>query len=269
MTSTRPVGDGEQVGDQPGRGPLMSVLNAVALLDTFSVAEPRLSVTEIARRIDLHKSTVSRLLGTLEGVGLVERDGTTGHFGLGLGLLGLAGPLLAHLDVRKIAYPELEALVAATGETCALAVWSGHESIVVEQIPSPRQVKHTTPLGARFSKVASASVQVFLAELPRPAAGALLRDGLVTADGRDAETVLEELAAVRRDGLAVNDGGTDPEEFSVSAPIRDHRGHLAGAVLLSAPRARVTDSLRDAYTGHVRRGATSVSARLGGLASGR
>lgn len=247
----------------------MSVLNAVALLDTFSVAEPRLSVTEIARRIDLHKSTVSRLLGTLESVGLVERDGSSGHFGLGVGLLGLAGPLLAHLDVRKIAYPELESLVGTTGETCALAVWSGHESIVIEQLPSPRQVKHTTPLGARFSKVASASVRVFLAELQEARVRSLLREGLVDADGRDDDAVLAELETVRRDGLAVNDGDTDPEEFSVSAPIRDHRGLMAGAVLLSAPRARVTRFLLDDYTARVRRCAASVSSRLGGLAPGR
>ncbi|SFN35940.1 transcriptional regulator, IclR family [Pseudonocardia ammonioxydans] len=268
MASTRPVGDAAQVEDGPVRGPLVSVLNAVALLDTFSVAEPRLSVTEIARRLDLHKSTVSRLLGTLESVGLVERDGGKGHFGLGVGILGLAGPLLAHLDVRKIAYPEIEALVHATGETCALALWSGHESIVVEQIPSPRQVKHTTPLGARFSKVASASVRVFLAELPESRVRTLLREGLVTADGRDAEAVLEELAAVHRDGLAVNDGDTDPEELSISSPIRDHRGLVTGAVLLSAPRARVTPFLRDDYGERVRRSAASVSSRLGGLVSG-
>src|SRR5699024_840957 len=128
----------------------------------FSVTEPLLGVNEIARRVRLHKSTVSRILSTLEQVDLVERDEMSGRFRLGIGVIGLAGPLLANLDVRRVAYAALEKLVELTNETAALALWNGWESIVVEQIPSPRQVKHTTPLGVRFAKASSASVQVFL-----------------------------------------------------------------------------------------------------------
>lgn len=248
--------------ESTGRGPLLSLLNGVKVLDAFTVAEPLLGVNEIARRVDLHKSTVSRILATLEQVDLVERE-EGGRFQLGVGVIGLAGPLLAHLDVRRVAYQGLERLVQLTGETGALAIWNAQESIVVEQVPSPKQVKHTTPLGARFSKVASASVQVFLAEQPEAEVRRLLREGLVTGGAGDESQVFERLAQVRSQGYALNDGESDPEELSVSAALRDHRQAVVGAVLLSAPRSRCSPFLVKDFIQRVRETAEQISVRLG------
>jgi len=246
-----------------GRGPLLSVVNSIRVLEAFTVVEPSLGVNEIARRVDLHKSTVSRILGTLHDADLVERDEASGRFQLGIGVIGLAGPLLAHLDVRRIAYPALEALTEATGETAALCLWSGHESIVVEQVPSPRQVKHTTPLGTRFAKSASASVKVFLAEQSEAEVARLLRQGLVESTPLGSDELRERLAQISKAGYAVNDGETDPEELSISAPVYDHRNSVVAAVLLSAPRSRMSSFLLDDHIQRVREMAERISARLG------
>ena len=126
------------------------IVNAIAVLRTFTADEPLLGVTEIAHRVGLHKSTVSRILATFEQEHLVERDAETRRFRLGLGLIAVAGPLLAELEERRVAYPVLRELTEQTGETSALMVWNGTESMCVEQIASPHQIKHTTPLGARY-----------------------------------------------------------------------------------------------------------------------
>ncbi|MHA6801038.1 IclR family transcriptional regulator [Bounagaea algeriensis] len=249
-----------------GRGPLHSLLNGIRVLEAFSVSEPMLGVSEIARRVELHKSTASRVLATLQQADLVERDANSGRYRLGLGIIGLAGPLLAHLDVRSVTYSALDELVELTGETAALSVWSGHESIVVEQIPSPKQVKHTTPLGTRFSKIASATVQVFLAEQNEPEVRRLIRHGLLSATTGtedDVAHLLERLATIHERGYALNDGETDPEELSVAAPIRDHRSTAVAAVLLSVPRSRSNAFLIDDYVRRVCEVAQNVSARLG------
>lgn len=251
--------------DENGRGPLLSLLNGVRVLESFSVAESLLGVNELARRLRLHKSTVSRILASLEQVNLVERDEQSGRFRLGIGVIGLAGPLLANLDVRRIAYPALEELVNLTSETAALSLWSGHESTVVEQIPSPRQVKHTTPLGVRFTKASSSSVQVFLAEQTEAQVRTLLRQGLVTAGPGGEDSLFERLELVRGQGYALNDGETDPEELSVSAPVLEHRDRVVGAILLSVPRARTTPFLVEDFIRRTRDTAQQISARLGAL----
>ncbi|PZP16905.1 MAG: IclR family transcriptional regulator, partial [Kocuria rhizophila] len=106
--------------------------NALAVLRCFSTEEPLLGVTEIAHRVGIHKSTASRLLSTLESSDLVERDPMSRQFRLGMGLISVAAPLLANMDVRRVAYPVLQDLTSQSGETTALVLWNGYESVCVE-----------------------------------------------------------------------------------------------------------------------------------------
>ena len=251
--------------DEAPQGAAASLLNGLGVLEAFSIEKPVLGVTEIAQRVGLHKSTVSRILAGLEKARYVQRDDETGRFRLGLGLIALSGPLLAELDVRRVAYPELERLTDATLETSALAVWNGSEAVVVEQIPSPHQVKHTAAIGTRYSKFESSSVRMFLAALPEPKAAGLLEEGLV-ASKPDSDLTADfagELHAVREAGYAVNDGLTTPEEFGVSALVRDYKGAAVGCITASAPKSRVPDSMIGELAARVVAAAAAVSARLG------
>ncbi|HET8601693.1 MAG TPA: IclR family transcriptional regulator [Segeticoccus sp.] len=241
------------------------LLNGLRVLEAFSQLQPVLGVTEIAREVGLHKSSVSRILSTLEQAGYVERDEESGRFRLGLGLLALAGPLLADLDVRRVAHSALERLTRRTTETSALMVWNAPDSIVVEQVPSPRQVKHTAAIGSRYATAESASVQVFVAELS-PGEVERLLDGQLRDAPRDSPSRQEyvaQLKQVRTQGYAVNDGRTSAEEVGVAAPVRDHRGDVVAAVLLSAPRFRVTRDILSELTRDVSEAAAEISARLG------
>ena len=87
-----------------------SVDRAAALLVCLAEADGSASVTDLSHALDLHKSTVSRLLSTLERRGLVEQDRESGHFRLGVGIIRLAQSAERTLDLRAIALPEMEAL---------------------------------------------------------------------------------------------------------------------------------------------------------------
>jgi len=262
-TTTEGVSSGN---GHEGRG-VPVLLNGIAVLNSFTADEPELGVTDIAARVGLHKSTVSRILGTLEQAELVERDPTSRRFRLGLGVIALAGPLLANLDVRPVAYPVLHELSERTGETAALMVWDGSESICVEQVPSAHQVKHSTPLGTRYRTAVSSSVQVFCARLTSERVRTLLSSGALLYHDRG-ERGLEEYAArlirVCEQDYAVNYGETSVEEVGVSAPVRDHRSEVVAAVLLSAPRFRVSDEQLPLLGEAVRAAADRITSRLGG-----
>src|SRR5689334_1703049 len=102
-----------------------SVDRAAALLLALGESEGEAGVTELARRLGLHKSTASRLLATLEKRGLVEQDDETGRYRLGLIVLRLAETAERTLDLRSIAMPELDKLARATRETTGLGVAHG------------------------------------------------------------------------------------------------------------------------------------------------
>ncbi|MDI3405680.1 IclR family transcriptional regulator [Streptomyces cavernicola] len=258
----------DKTTDGAGENRGISVLhNGISVLLSFSADEPLLGVTEIAARVGLHKSTVSRILATLELDGLVERDPETRRFRLGLGVIAMAGPLLADLDVRRVAHPVLRELSRRTGETSALMLWNGSEAVCVEQVPSHHEVKHTTPLGTRYTTAASSSVQVFLAQLPAPAARSLLTGGALVLPGTDdtsLDAYLARLDEVRERGYATNYGETSLQEVGVAAPVFDHRGDVAATVLISAPRFRISPDQLPILGETAREAADQVTRRLGG-----
>lgn len=139
------------------------IVNAVALLRCFSVAEPVQGATLIAVGVGMHQSTVSRVLATLEQESRVERDADCLRYGLGLGLIAVAGPVLAELEEPGVACPVLRQWTEPTQETSALMAWHNHPSMCVEQIANPLQIRHATPPGASYRDAMSGSVQVLLA----------------------------------------------------------------------------------------------------------
>src|SRR3954464_7942484 len=95
---------------------LASVDRALGLLDALAELPSGARVGELAQRTGINQSTVSRLLGTLMARGFVDRDDATARYRLGLRLVAYGDAVLAGLDVRTIARPQLEWLVAQTGE---------------------------------------------------------------------------------------------------------------------------------------------------------
>lgn len=247
------------------------IVNAIAVLRSFTADEPLLGVTEIANRVGLHKSTVSRILATFEQENLVERDEDTRRFRLGLGLIAVAGPLLAELEERRVAYPVLRELTELTGETSALMMWEGNESICVEQIASRHQIKHTTPLGARYNDALSSSVQVFLGTEPEERVRSLLLSGAIKFHGLDEASLEGYLLRLKDDarrGWAVNYGESSLDEVGVAAPVYDHRGDVVAAVLIPAPRFRVSNERLQSLGESCLAAANKVTARLGGKVPG-
>src|SRR5688572_23933080 len=114
-----------------------SVDRAAALLLALGDSHGDAGVTELARRLGLHKSTASRLLATLERRGLVEQDAETGKYRLGLAIIRLADRAERTLDLRAIAMPELERLGRVTHETTSLGILDGDALLTVAQVDGP------------------------------------------------------------------------------------------------------------------------------------
>jgi DNA-binding IclR family transcriptional regulator len=197
-------------------------------------------VTALAGRVGLPKSTVARLLGSLEELGAVERsDGA--RWRVGPGLAGLAHPATVERSLSALARPELTTLVEAVGEDAGLALPDGYDVVYVEQVECDHPVQVRDWTGTRAPLHAVPSGLVLLAEWPEDALDAYLARGLerltphtVTAPGR----LRKRLAEVRRRGYAWGH-----EEFveginSVAAPVRDARGNALAAVHAHGPAYR-------------------------------
>lgn len=239
------------------------VATAMAVLRCFSPEHPVLGVVEIAEEVGLHKSSVSRMMTTLEAEDLVEQDPLSKKYRLGLGLLSVAGSLLANLDVRRAALPVLTELTASTGETSSLVLWDDFAAVIVEQVPSANPIKHATELGTRYRRVEDASVRVRLATLSDTE-----RDEFF-ATAPHSRASYRRLRKNDRDGIAVNNRDTTPDEVGIAAAVHDHRGRLIAAVLLAVPAYRVDGERLEQLCARCGNAADALTKALGGAPARR
>lgn len=244
-----------------------SVDRAAALLLALGESQGEAGVTELARRLGLHKSTASRLLATLEKRGLVEQDEESGKYRLGLIVIRLAERAEQTLDLRSIAMPELDRLARATRETTGLGVLNGDQMITVAQADGPNLVAMSDWTGRGVPLHSVAAGKVLLASLPEREIMRLVRRGLDRCTERtitQLEPLLEELARVRRRGFATAFGEFDPALNAVAAPVHDARGQVIAALDVWGPSFRVTPGRVPELVQAAREAAAAVSVRLGG-----
>jgi len=250
-----------------------SVDRAAALLVCLADADGSASVTDLSHSLDLHKSTVSRLLSTLERRGLVEQDRDSGHFRLGVGIIRLAQSAERTLDLRAIALPEMEALAKVTHETVSLEVFDGvAAAVAICQIDGPNLTPMPDITGRPIAMHAIASGKVLLASLPERTVLSIARRGLARYTPRtitDPRALLEELATIRRRGYAVAIGEWDDRITAAAVPICDARGTVIATVVVWGAATRVTPGTLPALVTAARDAAQQISTKLGWSGSQR
>ena len=221
---------------------VMSARRALDVLCAFSTEHPEWSVTKLSDHLKVNKSTVSRLLATMEAAGFVRRAPHNGHFCLGPRLLEMSSLVLARLDVRTVARPILEELSKSSQETVNLAVWDHDEAVNVDQIASPQPILYMGWIGRRTPAHASSTGKALLAFQPQPAIDRVLSRALPSytkATVVDPLRLRQELAWIRECGYAIAEDEFQEGVTAVAAPVLA-RGLVAGVVSISAPTYRTT-----------------------------
>jgi DNA-binding IclR family transcriptional regulator len=221
---------------QPSAARIESAHRAVMVLDALAEGG-ELGTNELARRIGVAPSTVSRQLGTLAESGLVEHVPATGRYRLGIRVVRLANAVLARLDVRTVARPHLEELVRATGETATLSVPGEEDAVTVDFVPSAHYVQHVTQLGRPSIAHATSAGKVMLAFADRPLPSPPLRS-FTFRTITDPEALAREIERVGRQGYAEALEEREEGLSAVAAPVFGGTGELAAIVALQGPTTR-------------------------------
>ena len=244
-----------------------SVDRAAALLLALGESEGEAGVTELARRLGLHKSTASRLLATLQRRGLVEQDEETGKYRLGLVIIRLAEKAERTLDLRGISMPELERLARLTHETTGVGILEGDALLTVAQADGPNLIAVGDWTGRSTPLHCVASGKVLMAALAEREVLRIVRRGLGNHTDRtitELEPLLEELARIRRRGYATALGEYELGLNAVAAPVHDARGNVVAAVDIWGPAFRLTPRRIPELAAQAREAAAAISLRLGG-----
>ena len=142
---------------------LSTVRNAARVLKAFRTREESLGVSELARRLELGKSNVHRLLTTLVSEGLVEQDPRSGGYRLGIVMFELGEAVKVHLDLHAAAGQVLAQLREQTGESSQVGVLDGDEVVYVDRLESAYSLRLFTETGRRVPAHCTSSGKVLLA----------------------------------------------------------------------------------------------------------
>ena len=236
------------MGDLPeAGGNLQSVKRALRALELIAEAG-ELGVSELGRRLAVHKATASRLVATLAERGIVERAAMAG------------------LDLVRTARPVLEELADRTRETVNLGLLSGDAVVDIDQVSGARSIVAVNWVGRRTPLHATSNGKVLLAWLDPEELGHLLMAPLERSTPStitDVATLRVQLDEIRARGWAQTLEELEEGLNAVAAPIRDADGDVIAALSVSGPafRMRPADLPR---VGHMTMDAAgSVSRRLG------
>lgn len=243
-----------------------SVQRAVAMLEAFTDERPAWSVSDLAETIGLNRTTAYRLLTALERIEYVARDPATDDYRLGSGLIALGARAQRANSVRSVALSEIEALAEGTGETATLEVLSGHEMVIIEEIPGEYVTSGSQHIGSRWPVYATSTGKAILAYLPTDELAPFLAQPITPLTEKtvtSARRLLDYLAEVRRLGYAVAAEELELGFIAVGAPLLDASGRAVAAISLGGTQTRLTDERIPEIGATVRAAARRISRKLG------
>ncbi len=235
-----------------------SVERAIAVMDALAGSTRDLGTNEIARQTGINASSVSRLLGTLSGGGLVSHVEETGRYRLGLRLIQLGNSALERLDLREIARPHLTRLAEATGETATLSVPGDVEAITLDFAVSASSVQSVARLGRPSVAHATAVGKVLLAhrqELPGSPLTAYT-DRTIT----DPDVLAAEVSLTGERGWGESVGEREADLNALAVPAVNGEGELLAILGLQGPAARFDRDAMQAALGLLLESAASIAA---------
>ncbi|GAA4717117.1 IclR family transcriptional regulator [Brevibacillus fulvus] len=215
-----------------------AVERALDILLCFTEAT-NLGLSEIASRLDLHKSTVHRLLATLEAKGFVIRNPQTEKYRLGYRVWELSANLTHPDDPAILVLPEMERLRDLVGETISLYVRDGLERVRIQAVQSNHPVRRVAPIGARMPLTVGASSKVLVAYADPEIQQEVLSEQN-WPDNIDRQAFSQQLEQIRKQGYATSVEERELGTAALSAPIFNHNGKMVAALAISGPSNRLT-----------------------------
>ncbi|WP_235443044.1 IclR family transcriptional regulator [Caballeronia mineralivorans] len=246
----------EDLAGERGQG-IQVIARAARVLDVLGGRPDGMSLGEIAKEVDLPRSTVQRIVKALADEELV-RTGRADGVRLGPAFLRLVGKL--HTDVVAVAAPHLQLLSDDIGETVTLGRISGRELAFIHVVVAEQELRVVPRVGANLPLATTAGGRALLALGTDGEASILLQ--LPDARVTDGNELPKELKRVRRIGYAVDDNETTPGVVSLAVGIDTILGRFAVSVpapavrVAAASRSRIVERLlacRDVLLGEIGR----------------
>jgi DNA-binding IclR family transcriptional regulator len=245
---------------------IQSIAKTFEVIETMAIRS-QWELADLSRQTKLPKTTVHRILLTLEEMGYVTQEKEREHYVLTFKLVSLGSRILNNIDFIEIVQPYCQKLRDLLDETVNLCILSGTKMLVLHRQPSRQLLRPDTIVGTSFSCFDSASGKAYMAFLEEDELSALLEKIRIDSNGkignRNIRDIRKELKSVRETCLGYDYGEVYVGVRCIASPIFDRYKRVIATVGISVPSVRLQDENLHEMSTSVRNTAEQVSKRLG------
>lgn len=222
---------------------IRAVERALDVLLCFTSQTPELTMTQIAEQVGINKSTVHRLLVTLEGKRFVERDPLTGIYRPGIRFLQVAYLTLVRNDLRNLAAPYMNHLCELQRENINLTILDDIDVIYLHVVESTQRVKLAAAPGQRLPAFCTASGKAILAFIPEENVKRIIERGTPKYTQRtltSPQELFEDIRLIRERGFAIAEQEFEDGINAIAAPIFNRNQQPIASLSVAGPAYRLT-----------------------------
>jgi IclR family transcriptional regulator, KDG regulon repressor len=247
---------------------IKSLRKTLRLLKLFSPQRHAWTAEDMVSVLGYHKSSVQRILATLEQEGFLSRvTPRRNEYRLGPDILFLGNVAEICLDLRSIARPILVDLVHRARETCYLCVAEQDECLYIDKVECSQPVRIINQVGQRNPMHCTGVGKALMSGMGDEAIDRLIETRGLNAHTRNTITDRKQLrrviAGIRRQGIALDNEELDLGVKCVAAPIKDRSGAVVAAISLSGPAQRFTPAAVRRFEKDVKAASIAISKALG------
>lgn len=246
---------------------MQSVERIVRIIGSFSLTEPRLGLDDLTKKSGLPKATVYRIAEALCEEHVLEKDGVTSTYRIGIKLFELGSLYLSSMRIKDIAFGEMEKLHLETGETIHMGILDGNEVVSIEGFESSRSLHTKLFIGKRAPLYCTAVGKAILAFLPDRDREKLLESlELVPHTSKtitDRDSLRDELEKIRSRGMAFDRGENEDGVVCVGAPIFGSSREVVASISISGPVFRMGEEVLTRYSRMLKEVVERISATQG------
>ncbi|WP_278542504.1 IclR family transcriptional regulator, partial [Delftia acidovorans] len=215
------------------------------LLQEFGRGNATLGAPELARRLQLPRATIFRMLNTLEAMGFLQRAEGSNDYRLGLSVLRLGFEFLSSMDLTELGQPVIARLCGEIRYPCNIVVRDGRSIVYVAKVTPPTPLTSSVRVGTRLPAHATALGRVLLADLSLSELRTLYpEEHLEAHTPKTPRTVLDLFNLVEADrerGHVFSEGFYESSICTIAAPVRDHSGRVVAALGTTVPAPHVEE----------------------------
>jgi IclR family KDG regulon transcriptional repressor len=220
---------------------IQSVSHALDVLEQFTGEPDELGVTELSKRLKLHKNNVFRLLATLEARGYIEQNKANENYRLGIGCLRIGQRFVTQIGLLRQARPVMAHLTKASRETAFIAVMRNGAAVPLDAVEAEQPVRMVSRIGEDLPLHCTAIGKVHLA-FTDDAVRASLPESLPKFTEKtilDRQALIQQLKKVAENGYAADFGEHIDDVRSLAVPVRDYTRAVVAGLAISGPAYRL------------------------------